>query len=101
MTVKAHAKINWTLEVLGIRPDGYHDLRSIVLPVGLHDEITFAEAEDVECETVGLDIPREKNLAYRAALALRDATGCASGAPISKSRCAGSTTSSRTSPIWK
>ena len=83
MTVKAHAKINWTLEVLGIRPDGYHDLRSIVLPVGLHDEITFAEAEDVECETVGLDIPREKNLAYRAALALRDATGCASGARIS------------------
>ena len=32
MLVEAHAKINFTLQVLGKRPDGYHDLRSIVLP---------------------------------------------------------------------
>ena len=82
MTVKAHAKINWTLEVLGMRPDGYHDLRSIVLPVALHDVVTVAEAADLSCETVGLDVPQEKNLAYRAALALKDATGCECGAHI-------------------
>ena len=82
MTVKAHAKINWTLEVLGMRPDGYHDLRSIVLPVALHDVVTVVEAADLSCETVGLDVPQEKNLAYRAALALKDATGCKCGAHI-------------------
>lgn len=87
MTVKAHAKINWTLEVLGKRPDGYHDLRSIVLPVALHDVVTVVEAADVSCETVGLDVPQEKNLAYRAALALKDATGCECGAHISIEKC--------------
>lgn len=82
MTVKAHAKINWTLHVLGTRPDGYHDLRSIVLPVALHDVVTVEEAETITCVTEGLDVPQEKNLAYRAAVALREATGCVRGARI-------------------
>ena len=83
MKVKAHAKINWTLEVLGKRPDGYHDLRSIVLPVALHDVVDLEPADGIVCETKGLDVPQEKNLAYRAALALREATGCAQGVRIS------------------
>ena len=83
MKVKAHAKINWTLEVLGKRPDGYHDLRSIVLPVSLHDVVNLEPADVITCETEGLDVPQEKNLAYRAAVALRDATGCGRGVRIS------------------
>ena len=83
MRVRAHAKINWTLEVLGKRPDGYHDLRSIVLPVALHDVIDLEPADGITCKTEGLDVPQEKNLAYRAALALREATGCAQGVRIS------------------
>jgi 4-diphosphocytidyl-2-C-methyl-D-erythritol kinase len=83
MRVKAHAKINWTLEVLGKRPDGYHDLRSIVLPVSLHDVVNLEPADVITCETEGLDVPQEKNLAYRAAVALRDATGCTQGVSIS------------------
>ena len=83
MRVRAHAKINWTLEVLGKRPDGYHDLRSIVLPVALHDVIDLEPAEAITCETEGLDVPQEKNLAYRAAVAFRDATGCTQGVRIS------------------
>lgn len=82
MTVEAHAKINWTLEVLGVRPDGYHDLRSIVLPVPLHDTVTLEEAEDVVCGMSGMDVAQESNLAYRAALALKEATGCARGVRI-------------------
>ena len=39
LTVEARAKINLTLEILGKRPDGYHDLRSIVMPVSLCDTI--------------------------------------------------------------
>ena len=83
MRVRAHAKINWTLEVLGKRPDGYHDLRSIVLPVALHDVVDLKPADGITCETKGLDIPQEKNLAYRAAVALQKATGCKQGVSIS------------------
>ena len=83
MRVRAHAKINWTLEVLGKRPDGYHDLRSIVLPVALHDVVDLEPADGITCETKGLDIPQEKNLAYHAALALQEATGCTQGVRIS------------------
>ena len=83
MRVRAHAKINWTLEVLGKRPDGYHDLRSSVLPVALHDVVDLEPADGITCETKGLDIPQEKNLAYRAALALQKATGCTQGVRIS------------------
>ena len=82
MTVEAHAKINWTLEVVGVRPDGYHDLRSIVLPIPLHDSVMIEEAEDIVCEMPGMDVPQEKNLAYRAAIALKEAAGVARGARI-------------------
>ncbi len=40
----AYAKINLTLEVLARRDDGYHALRSIMLPIGLADEISLAAA---------------------------------------------------------
>lgn len=83
MKVEAHAKINWTLEILGERSDGYHNLRSIVLPVALHDVIDLEPADGITCETKGLDIQQEKNLAYRAAVALREATGCLHGVHIS------------------
>ena len=47
MTVAAHAKVNFTLEVLGVRPDGYHDLRSVVVPISLADEVTLEPADEV------------------------------------------------------
>lgn len=39
MTILANAKINYTLEVYGKRPDGYHALRSLVVPISLADTI--------------------------------------------------------------
>ena len=69
VTRKAHAKINWTLEILGKRPDGYHELKSIVLPVSLHDDITVRPGMGVSVEGCG-DIPLEKNLVYIAAMKL-------------------------------
>lgn len=82
MTVEAFAKINWTLEVLNPRPDGYHDLRSIVLPVGLHDTVTLEKAASITCAMPGLDVTQEANLAYRAAVALKTATDVTCGARI-------------------
>jgi len=45
--IEAHAKVNFTLEVLGVRPDGYHDLRSVVVPVSLADEVILEPAAEV------------------------------------------------------
>lgn len=39
--VRAHAKINLSLKVLGKRPDGYHELRTVFQTIGLHDVIEF------------------------------------------------------------
>lgn len=93
MIVKAFAKINLTLSVLGVRPDGYHDLRSIVLPVPLHDTVELVPAATLSAafNPEGLSpatqaalaaLPPEKNLAYKAARALQTTTGCTQGAAI-------------------
>ncbi len=42
VTVPAYAKINLTLELLGVRPDGYHAIRSVVVPVELHDDVEIS-----------------------------------------------------------
>jgi len=44
ITLFAPAKINITLEVLARRPDGYHALRSVMLPIALYDRITIERA---------------------------------------------------------
>ena len=83
MTVEAHAKINWTLEVLDVRSDGYHDLRSVVLPIPLHDTVSLDASETISCVMMGMpDVPPEANLAFRAAVALCEATGCRRGVRI-------------------
>ena len=89
MQVEAHAKINLTLEVLGTRPDGYHELRSIVAAIPLHDDVDLVDASagEVSVEMVGdglevPDVPNEKNLAVRAARALQKACGVSRGVRI-------------------
>ncbi len=44
MIVRAPGKINLTLEILARRDDGYHALRSVMVPVGLYDELELAPA---------------------------------------------------------
>lgn len=83
----APAKINWSLEVLRIRPDGYHELRSVLQTISLHDTVTLTESDHLELAILGdadmlADNPVESNLAYRAAVALRERTGIRRGARI-------------------
>ena len=53
----APAKLNLSLQVFGKRPDGYHDIRSVMVPVSLYDEVTVEEAPagiTVECDAPGV-----------------------------------------------
>ncbi len=80
ITVRAHAKLNVFLRVLGRRDDGYHDLESLVLPLDLHDLVTVVPGgSGIELKCVG---PRAgeirtdgENLVLVAAEALADAAG--------------------------
>jgi 4-diphosphocytidyl-2-C-methyl-D-erythritol kinase len=75
LRVKSHAKINLGLEVLGVRADGYHELRTLFQTVDLHDDITITLRPRSRTIEVGCDHPLvpedESNLAYKAAAALR------------------------------
>lgn len=84
MRLEARAKINWTLDILGQRPDGYHLMDMLMQPVTLCDEITLTPAPAITLQVTGSRIiPSDsRNLAFRAAEALRSATGCALGAAI-------------------
>ncbi|MBJ3806585.1 4-(cytidine 5'-diphospho)-2-C-methyl-D-erythritol kinase [Streptomyces flavofungini] len=74
MTVRVPAKVNVQLAVGAARPDGFHDLANVFLAVGLYDEVTVTEADElrVTCEGPGADqVPLDRtNLAARAAEAL-------------------------------
>jgi len=77
MRFLSFAKINWTLDVLGKRSDGYHELRTIYQTVGLADEVTVerTRAPGVDVTTDGIDVPDgPANLAHRAATAFLEAT---------------------------
>ncbi|HLJ65967.1 MAG TPA: 4-(cytidine 5'-diphospho)-2-C-methyl-D-erythritol kinase [Chloroflexota bacterium] len=75
LTVKAFAKLNLSLEVIGRRSDGYHSLVSLMQTVGLHDTLAVSEAGAlrVRCDAAGLS--GRSNLAWRAALAVGNELG--------------------------
>ena len=75
ITVRAYAKINLTLEVLGRRDDGYHDIASILQTVSLHDTLTFEEADDITLDCDRRELVTPHNLVLRAANLLRDSRG--------------------------
>jgi 4-diphosphocytidyl-2-C-methyl-D-erythritol kinase len=82
LTIKAPAKINWFLHVLGLRDDGYHEIRSLVQKITLYDVLTFLPSEDLILETEEASIPVEQNLVYKAAALLRKTYGVKKGARI-------------------
>lgn len=82
--VRAFAKINLTLDVLGKRADGYHELASVMQTVVLADTLAFQSLPDgrVEffCDAPELNGP--ENLVSRAVHLLRETTGCQQGVRI-------------------
>jgi 4-diphosphocytidyl-2-C-methyl-D-erythritol kinase len=96
VTVFAPAKLNLFLNVLGKREDGYHELESLMVSVGLYDTLTFSDDSPgqvtLRCRDGGRpargmpprDLPEsgEDNLVMRAARLLQTATGTRRGAKI-------------------
>jgi 4-diphosphocytidyl-2-C-methyl-D-erythritol kinase len=74
--VRAFAKVNLGLEVLGVREDGYHELRTLFQSVDLHDDLVFEATPRSPAIEVACDhplVPRgATNLVHRAAKALQD-----------------------------
>ena len=82
ITMRAHAKINLTLEVLGRRDDGYHDIASILQTVSLHDTLTFEESDAITLDCDSPELATPGNLALQAAHLLRDYAGLSTGVAI-------------------
>ncbi|MFC1956296.1 4-(cytidine 5'-diphospho)-2-C-methyl-D-erythritol kinase, partial [Chloroflexota bacterium] len=82
LKIEAPAKLNLTLEVLGERPDGYHEIRSVIQTINLCDSLSFRMSENI---TFNSDTPgwnAEESLVSRAASLLQKTTGCSKGAII-------------------
>src|SRR5437763_506809 len=85
VVVRAPAKVNLFLEVLAKRPDGYHELPTLIVAVSVYDTLELQEEPsgplrlrgDVPDLTTGPD-----NLVLKAAALLRQRTGCARGAEV-------------------
>ena len=82
VTVQAPAKVNLTLEVLGKRPDGYHNIASVMQAINLFDTLTFRPSDEIKMLAETKDLETRDNLVYRAAMLLRETSGVSAGAEI-------------------
>src|ERR687890_604311 len=77
LSVRAHAKVNLDLRVLGLRSDGYHELRTVFQTIELHDTLrceSRAGPFTLTCSVPGVPLDHS-NLVARAASRLWTALG--------------------------
>lgn len=82
LTIPAPAKINLTLEILGKRADGFHEIRSVVQTIGLCDMVHFRESPELEIFSDPPDWKAVDSLVSQAVKITRKKTGCSEGAMI-------------------
>lgn len=81
--MRAYAKINWDLRILGKRPDGYHELDSIFVTIGLSDVLTVEPSAELSMTCSDPSLPVDaSNLVMKAATLLRRAAGISRGAKL-------------------
>jgi 4-diphosphocytidyl-2-C-methyl-D-erythritol kinase len=85
MNIHAHAKINLSLTVRGVRPDGYHELKTVFQSLALHDTLRFEPADEgLAIASSARDIPLDdRNLVWKAARLVWRAAG-RSGEPAGR-----------------
>ncbi|MCR5757612.1 MAG: 4-(cytidine 5'-diphospho)-2-C-methyl-D-erythritol kinase [Selenomonas sp.] len=84
VTVEANAKVNLTLDILGKRPDGFHEVAMVMQSIGLHDTLTMEKTDGAIELTINVPWLKadEKNLAWRAAELVRQEYGLKGGVRI-------------------
>lgn len=84
MQIKAYAKLNWSLDTVGVREDGYHLLDMVMQSVELHDELNIEPAAELSFRVDGgVRVPANSdNLVMRAARALKEYAHVDAGARI-------------------
>jgi 4-diphosphocytidyl-2-C-methyl-D-erythritol kinase len=78
ITLHAPAKINLYLKILGRRPDGYHELETLMQKVALYDalELSLTDEPGISLSCPDADLPEdERNIAFRAARLFLSRTG--------------------------
>lgn len=83
LTVDCPAKVNLFLETHGVRPDGYHEIETVMQTITLYDRITLEPAPEITlmCSDPELPAGRE-NLAYKAAASVISESGVSGGVRI-------------------
>jgi 4-diphosphocytidyl-2-C-methyl-D-erythritol kinase len=80
--VRAPAKINLTLEVLGERTDGFHEIRSVVQTIDLYDDLRFRSNRQLRFICDNPDFIVEESLVSKVAALLQETSGSGRGATI-------------------
>jgi len=84
MELAAHAKINLFLDVIGKRPDGYHELVTLMCGIEIHDTVRlFFDVPDIRVSCDHPDVPEDHtNIAFRAAARFFETSGISAGVRI-------------------
>lgn len=82
LDIKAPAKVNLTLEVLGRRPDGYHEIKSVMQTIGLCDRLCLEPATNIEYVCRKPDWVLKKSLLPGAVKLLREHRAVSRGATL-------------------
>ena len=83
VVVLAPAKLNLSLDVAGLLPNGYHDLDMVMQTIDLYERITLRRSADLTLRLPGSFVPpNDKNTAYKAAVAFFNYTGLLAGVDI-------------------
>ncbi len=83
VVLRASAKVNLALEVLGKRADGYHEIATVLHAVDLTDRIVLEDADAVALTTTARELPTGgENLCVRAARLLQESVGVERGVHI-------------------
>ena len=85
ISLPSFAKINWSLQILGKRPDGYHEVSTLLQTISLHDDLHFEATNEgaisLSCDEPGIPT-NDENLIVRAAYTLKHRYGIDQGARI-------------------